>query len=101
MVFHRQIGLKNSKVTNNGHRADQSTSDAQLPSVKMGTPSASLQRKRLQRKRLQRNFVFSELKRSLLDHIHSAIRSTPSSILRRCNPSDEGWPHVLSCESLE
>src|SRR6218665_3963130 len=40
----------------------------------------------------QRNSVFSELRQSLLDRIHSAICSTPSSILRRCNPSDEGWP---------
>src|SRR6218665_3417714 len=47
----------------------------------------------------QRSSVFSELRQSLLDRIHSAICSTPSSILRRCNPSDEGWPHVYSCES--
>src|SRR6218665_4162269 len=39
----------------------------------------------------RRNSVFSELRQSLLDRIHSAIRSTPSSILRFCNPSDEGW----------
>src|SRR6218665_3346692 len=44
----------------------------------------------------QRNFVFSELRQSLLDRIHSAICSSPISILRRCNPSDEGWPHETS-----
>src|SRR6218665_3184956 len=43
----------------------------------------------------QRNSVFSELRQSLLDRIHSTICSTPSSILRRCNPSDEGWPTCI------
>src|SRR6218665_2620509 len=43
----------------------------------------------------QRNSVFSELRQSLLDRIHSAICSTPSSVLRRCNPSDEGWPAYI------
>src|SRR6218665_70241 len=47
----------------------------------------------------QRNSVFSELRQSLLDRIHSAICSTPSSILRRCNPSDEGGPYVYSWRS--
>src|SRR6218665_295492 len=49
----------------------------------------------------QRNSVFSELRQSLLDRIHSAICSTPSSILRRCNPSDEGWPPVLELPYIQ
>jgi len=80
VIFHRQIGLKHSsKVTNNGHRANQRTADAQLPGVKIGTPSASLLRIKT---------------KSIIDRIHSATRSTPSSILLCCSPSGEGWPHV-------
>src|SRR6218665_1362273 len=39
--FHRQIGLKHdAKVTSSSHQANQGTADTELPSVKMGTPSA-------------------------------------------------------------
>src|SRR6218665_3130328 len=41
-----------------------------------------------------RKSVFSGLSRSLLERIHSAIRSTPSSIRRRCCGTVDGWPHV-------
>src|SRR6218665_2959229 len=42
------MGVKhNSKVTNNGHRANQRTADAQLPGVKMRTPSTSRAPKKL------------------------------------------------------
>src|SRR6218665_1597764 len=48
VVFHCQIGLKhNSKVTNNGHRANQRTADAQLPGVKIRAPSTSHAPKKL------------------------------------------------------
>src|SRR6218665_1522245 len=90
VVFHRQIGLKHdAKVTSNSHRTNQGTADTELPGVKMGTRLLVAH---------QRNSVFSELRQSLLDRIHSAICSTSSSILRRCNPSDEGWPHVQCIE---
>src|SRR6218665_2098400 len=41
VVFH------NSKVTNNGHRANQRTANAQLPGVKMRAPSTSRAPKKL------------------------------------------------------
>src|SRR6218665_365738 len=41
-----------------------------------------------------RKSVFSGLSRSLLECIHSAIRSTPSSIPRRCCGTVDGGPHV-------
>src|SRR6218665_1282324 len=48
VVFHGQIGLKhNSKVTNNGHRANPRTADAQLPGVKMRATSTSRTPKKL------------------------------------------------------
>src|SRR6218665_3489049 len=37
----------NSKVTNNGHRANQRTADAQLPGVKIRAPSTSRAPKKL------------------------------------------------------
>src|SRR6218665_3421496 len=40
----------------------------------------------------QRNFVFSELRQSLLDRIYSAICSTPSSILRAAIHQMKGGP---------
>src|SRR6218665_3643151 len=41
-----------------------------------------------------RKSVFLGLSRSLLERIHSAIRSTPSSIRRRCCGTVDGGPHV-------
>src|SRR6218665_1257500 len=41
-----------------------------------------------------RKSVFSGLSRSLLKRIHSAIRSTSSSIRRRCCGTVDGGPHV-------
>src|SRR6218665_1832228 len=41
-----------------------------------------------------RKSVFSGLSRSLLERIHSAIRSTPGSLRRRCCGTVDGGPHV-------
>src|SRR6218665_2276132 len=41
-----------------------------------------------------RKSVFSGLSRSRLERIHSALRSTPSSIRRRCCATVDGGPHV-------
>src|SRR6218665_2997246 len=41
-----------------------------------------------------RKSVFSGLSRSRLERIHSAIRSTPSSIRRLCCATVDGGPHV-------
>src|SRR6218665_1063787 len=44
-----------------------------------------------------RKSVFSGLSRSRLERIHSAIRSTPSSIRRRCCATVDGGPYVEVC----
>src|SRR6218665_3977901 len=72
--FHRQIGLKHdAKVTSSSHQANQGTADTELPSVKMGTPSAGRAPKKLRLLRIKTESIRSHPLRDLLNsQLHPA-----------------------------